>query len=488
MSISDFYGSSMQPTKRWTGGFTEVSGPQVGQTPPEALRVDPFLPGQFADPYDPAGTIVIPAGRFVSIGQSAASADASYTSTGGVASVNTSRMGQAARGLTMLTLHDGRNLTPVGLSTNNIFKSTAQYSTGNPTAGGEFWQTGNTFGTDSAQSASDVKFRRGFLAAAPFVLSVNNAQGALVSGDSLTGFWGSTTSTSAIGWIHRGKPVKRQEKTVRFQLFSAGTTVTLTEAIYPGIEPRAIALRNTTTVVTGSTTFAFNGTNWVATLPATSTEIFYEYGQAEEQHGGEVVRIQSLADVKSREELFKFVEVARGDYLNYPPMSQKVAVVTRNQEAASVVTANRVYRILNAPLSINHAVVVEMQGTVLDPSTGILATYSSDNWFTLPSGPQLSLVVALNGPYHNINWRTGTIEFAANVATITAVRVTYSSIANDRTGAVLWGAGIEGLTDGRYLTAGAGSAGQLVPSSRTGIPAHLNFADVVGEMRFLVKN
>ena len=482
------YGSFIQPSKRWLGGFTEVSGPQVGQVPPEELRVDPNLPGVATDPYDPAGSIAIAAGRFVAIGYANTNAAASYDTTGTAASVNTYRMGQSDRGATVLTLHDGSNLTPVGLSVNNMFKSTGQLTSGNPVSGGSYWNTGDTFATDSGASASDTKFRRGFLATVPFVLQVNNSHGAVVAGDMLTGYWGSTTSTtgSNIAWQHRGKPVKWTARTMRYQTFSASGSVVLTEAIYPGMTPRVVSILNVSTPVTGTTTLAFNGTNWVATLPGTATQVYYEYGQGPEMIGGACVRIQSLTEVMSREVLFKFVEVARQDYVNYPPATQRVAVTPRVQEVANAVVAGSVYRVLNPWVSVNHSVLIEIQGTVADPATGVQTTYSASNWFALPSGPSLSLVAGLVGPYHNLNWRTGVIELSANIVA-TSVRVTYSSVANTK-GAVVWGAGIEGQTDGRYLTAGLASASGMVPTNRAGVPAYLNFADVVGEMKFLVND
>lgn len=492
MYSTDMYGSFIQPTKRWTGGFVEISAPNVGQTPPEELRVDPFLPALTNDPYDPAGGIAIPAGRFVGLGRSENVGGNSFDAAGAVASTaNLYRMGQVERGYTLLTTHDGKNITPVGLSVNNIFRSTGQNSSGNPVTGGAFQNVGNVFGTDSGASASDTKFRRGFLAAVPFVLQINNAHGAVLSGDSLTGYWGSTTSTSNIGFVHRGKPVKWTAPALKYQSFTASGTVVLTEAIYPGITPRMVAIWNSSTPVASpsTTTFAFNGTNWVATLPASATQVLYEYGQSAEQIGGECVRIQSLAETKSRDELFKFVEVARDDYLNFPPPpTQRQAVTVKTQESANAVTAGSIYRVRHAPISVLHSIIVEVQGTVIDPTTAVATTYASSDWFTLPNGPQLSSVASLYGLYHNVNWRTGVIELSANV-TATAVRVTYSSIDNERTGAVLWGAGIEGLTDGRYVNSAIGSAGAMLPSNgNAGIPAYLNFADVVGELRFLVKN
>ena len=491
MNVADFIGSSIQPTKRWLGGTTEISASQIGQTPAENMRVDPFLPAQFADPYDPAGGIAIPAGRFVAHGYSEPLAGNNYDVAGAVDSTTSLyRMAQADRGLTVLTLHDGRLTTPAGLSVNNIFRSTAQQTSGNGVTGGQYYSTGDTFSTDSGMSASDVKYRRGFFAATPFVLQINNAHGTLASGDMVTGYWGSTTSTSNIGWIHRGKPVKWMPKSLQFQSFVATGAVTLTTAIYPGIAPRVVAVMIAGSPVAGTTTLAYNGTNWVATLPGNATQVWYEYGQGGDQLAGEVVRIQSLLDIKSKEELFKFVEIARSDYLNFPPpITQRQATVLRTQESANAVVAGSIYKVQNAPISVLHNVQIDVQGTVVDPQTGIATTYSSSNWFTLPNGPSLAITAGLFGQYHSINWKTGVIELAANI-TATAVRVTYNSLTNGRTGAVLWGQGIEGLTDGRYNNAAIGSASGLMPAANqgSGVPAYLNFADVVGEMRFLVKN
>ena len=274
---------------------------------------------------------------------------------------------------------------------------------------------------------------------------------------------------------------------VVFQSFQSAASVALTSAIYPGVRPTAVALMLNGVSVTGTTTFAWNGTNWVATFPANATQFLYKYGQDVDQVGGKVVRIQSLVDAKTREDLFKFVEIARTDYLNYPPpFTQIQGVVSRTQESANVVTAGYIYRVQNAPISINHQVIVEVQGNITDPTTGITTVVSGSQWFTLPTAPNQAITAGLSGAYHNVNWRTGVIELAGNIVA-TAVRATYSSIADKRAGAVTWGRGIEGLTDGRYLTAPATvGATAMVPTSRAGIPAYLNFADVVGEMRLLV--
>jgi hypothetical protein len=186
--------------------------------------------------------------------------------------------------------------------------------------------------------------------------------------------------------------------------------------------------------------------------------------------------------------LFKFVEIARKDYLNFPPpYTQRVAVTLHTNETPNAITVGSIYRVLNAPISINYTVVINIQGTVTDPDTGIQAAYSGSNWYTLPNGPTQSIIAGLFGPYHSINWRTGVIEFTPNV-TASAVQVTYSAITNPRTGAVLWGAGIEGLTDGRYLVGAPGAAAGMVPTTQAGVPAYLNWSDAVGELRLLVND
>jgi hypothetical protein len=484
-NLGDFFGSHYVPSKRWAP-FAEVSGPNVGQTPPEELRVDPFLPVLATDPYDPAGGggIVIPQGRFVAIGYSRTVGGVGYDTGGTATTVNTSRMSVSDRGKTVLTIHEGQKLTPVGMATNQIYKSADIYSSGNPNQAGPWRDAGSPFSTDSGPSASDVKFRRGFVAEVPYVLSVNNAHGALLAGDRVTSHWGSTTSTSTIAFQHRGKPVKWTPSTLKMQSAAASGVIVLTAAVYPGIVPTITAMFNGATAVTGASTLAYNGANWVATLPSACTVVWYQYGQFPDQIAGEVVRIQSLTDIADNDFLAKFVQFTKGDYLNFPPpASQRVGVTARVNETPTTITAGSVYRLQFYPLSINHAVVIQIKGTVIDKD-GVSTTYSAD-WFTVPAGNGLDLRSSFTGLYHNLNWRTGILEFSANV-TVTSIQVTYRSVTDSRFGSVIWGPGVQGLTDGQYITNGAGDASVLVPNNRAGIPPHLNSADVVGAMRVIV--
>ncbi len=176
-NFSSMYGSHHFPDRVWAPQI-EVSGEHAVTAPPEELRTDPYLPVLQLDPHDPAAGIVIPRGRFVAIGYAA--------QAGG--GTNAYRFDRNDSGYTTLTLHDGKNLTPVGMSVNQMYRETKEYMI----------------------DSNTVMFRKAFVAEVPFVLSVNDAHGTLYAGDCVTGYWGSTTSTdnNAVAYHHRGKPVK----------------------------------------------------------------------------------------------------------------------------------------------------------------------------------------------------------------------------------------------------------------------------------------
>lgn len=271
MSFSSMFGSHFMPGRVWRPKV-EVSQDNVGMVPPEELIVDPYLPALGVDPFDPAGSIAIPSGRFVSVG---------YTGGRGAGNYRFSR---TDTGKTTLTLHDGANVTPCGFSINQMYKQT-----------GEFMTDSNT-----------VKFRRGFVAEVPFVLSINNGHGTINAGDKLTGYWGSTTSTTLPSYLHRGKPVKWNARRVFSVTTSASAQIGLSAAIYPGMTPRILntfAAGALLTTATAALSFDANQAKWIATFTgtgsATVTTVTYDYGQDEDQIGGEALRIQSLRDRKS---------------------------------------------------------------------------------------------------------------------------------------------------------------------------------------------
>jgi len=473
MSFSSMFGSHFVPGRRWAPQI-EISQENVGQVPPGDFQVDPYLPSVGVDPFDPAAAIVIPSGRFVGIGFS-----------NGRNSGTNYRLVLGDQGSTPITLHDGKNITPAGMSINQMYR-----------AGGEFMTDSNT-----------VKFRKGFVAEVPFVLSINNAHGTLKSGDNLTGYWGSTTSTSNISMLHRGKPVKWTAKSLNSQTQTASATIALTAAVYPGLTPRIVYIADAGGVPLAATqAVAWNSglALWVLSLTGTGsgscTQVVYEMGQDSDQIAGQAMRIQGLSEVIDRDQFMRWVEYAPQDYLNFPPAAQRFPVTAVSAETPSTITANSSYRVANYPMSVHHAVLVEISNATVLDKDGNSSSYSAGTWYALPTSTMLDARSYFIGLYHAVNWRTGVITISSNIAPITgsaiSIRVTYSYVTDPRDGAALWGGGIIGLTDGRNITGGQtsadgfdGTAQRITPATATGnfgVPAQLNLADVVGCMRLMV--
>jgi hypothetical protein len=465
------YGSH-HTSRRWTPQI-EISGPNVGTTLPEEFIVDPYLSAITVDPFDPSAVVVIPSGRFLGIGSQAT-----------VFNGTSYQMGILDTGKPRLTLHNGKNTKPVGMSVNQMYREA------------------NDFMTDS----NNVKVRKGFLAEVPYILSVNGAHGTPKTGDRVTGYWGSTTSTSPTN-LHMGKPVKWVAKNTYAVNAIAASAVFLPAATYPGITPTSVAAFTASgdVLLSVSTAFAWNTdvSQWQATFTglgsAVVRELWYAYGQDADQIAGEVVRVRNLNDMNGTENFMKWVELNPGDYVNFPPAMQRAAVTSvslsptdyvESGETPSTVVSGRQYRVANYPMSVHHPVIVYIQGTVV-AEDGSSTTYSGSvssfaNWYALPTNALTDQRRYFIGKYHTVNWRTGIIDIGTNV-TVTAIRVVYSYITDPRLGAVLWGAGIIGLTDGGNITPSTSSGGvTITPAKTAGIPAHLNYVDVVGAMRVFV--
>ena len=441
MSVNSAFGSFPVTSRRWTIKV-EVSQENVGYVPAEEFKVDQYLPTLAVDPFDPAAAVVIMPGRFCSVGFTGGRGGSDY------------RFAYNDTGKTPITLHDGKNLIPAGMSINQIFKEASDFMT----------------------NSNAAKFKRGFTAEVPFVLSINNAHGTCRAGDKVTGYWGSTTSTSTISYKDRGKPVKWYAKKLYTQTLTASASFDLDSAIYPGIEPRMVAAFSAsggTFVSVATPTMTFTGTKWRVTLGAAASEVWYEYGQDADQIGGEIIRIQSLTDMLNRDDFLRWVEY---DNLPFPPATPRYPVTAVSNETPSTVVAGSQYRVASYPVSVHHPFTVDVKATITDKDG---TTTVHTDWYTLPTSAILSTRGYFTGLYHNVNWRTGVIELASNITSLTAIRVTYSYLTDNRDGAPLWGGGVENLTDGRYTNQGLANSG-------AGVPAHLNVADVVAAMRLHV--
>lgn len=474
MSIAGQFGAHPILTRRWLPQIA-ISGGSVGSTPPGDYVADPTLPTLGTDPFNSAARVVIPLGRFVSIGTSQS------LTTGG----NGYQIGPAWSGKTPITLNDGRYHKPQGMAVTQIYGS----------EGDEFMTGENT-----------AQYRTGFLAELPFVLSVNNAHGALFAGDRLAGYFGQTASNTTSANHHKGKPVKWVPKEVYHLTTSASAAIQLTAAIYPGIQPRIIATLDSgggalspTSTLTWSDGFA----KWVVSFTGTGsgsvTQVIYAFGQDADQIAGHVQRIYSIQEVLNNHNFLKWVEYAPSDMLNFPPAAERYPVTAVSQETPSTVVANSQYRVASYPISIHHTVLVEVTGVQVTDSSGSTSTYAAGTWFPLPTTAVIDQRNQFMGLYHAVNWRTGVIQLFSNLTAISGfdIRVTYSYITSPQTASVLWGGGLLNLSDGRYLTTGVqgassttnpyGSANYLTPTTTPyGVPAHLNLSDVVGAMRLWV--
>lgn len=451
----------MNTGKRWAPNV-EVSGPNVGTVLPGEFRVDPYLSVLMEDTEHPARGVVIPSGRFVAVGFSR-QVNSSY------------QQSLISSGATPITLHDGVNTKPAGMAVNMLFKAQ------------------NDFMVDG----SNIKFRKGFLAQVPHVVSINNAHGELRSGDRVTGFSGKVASSTVVNAAHVGKPVKWVAKQLHTKTSSAGATHELSAATMAGIQPTVIATYAVGALVTGLTAaYTYASGVWSVAFTGsgntTITTVLYTNGMDEDQIAGEVNSIRNLKEIKNDNQIMAWVE--DGPIFDIPKAFQArnttaVALGTPGDpstgETPATVIAGSTYRVANVPMSPLHPIKVYVQGTVT--VNGSATTYSSSNWYELPTNMLEDGKNYLFGPYHSVNWATGLIEIANNI-TVTAIRVTYSHVTDEQFGGILWGKGIDGLTDGSYLTPGATvSSTEVVPANPAGIAAELNYSDVYGALRVFVK-
>lgn len=443
----------------WRNPRTEKSGPNVGTTIPEQWMVDPYLPVLENDPDDPRRGIVIPGGRFCSVGTA-------------VPISSTQRRTLANTGKMPLTTHDGKNLAPVGMSTSQIYRQ---------------------FNDGMADSYAPT-VRKGFLAEVIHTVAVNDAHGALSTGDRVTGYYGSTASTTVINYGYRGRPVKWISKKMYIENNSAGASHPLDPTVYPGITPRVVAaMANDGSFIGATSALTYNGSSWTAGFTGTGSgtveNVWFEYGQDEDQIAGEITSLRSITDINADDSMFKYVE--HGPWFDVPIALQKKAVSNvvltdpdSDGETPATVTAGRVYRVANYPMDLHSPVSIYVKGTVVDME-GNSTVYTS-TWFQLPNGAVRDSRNTFYGEYHTVNWATGLIEIAANI-TVTAIKVGYSYITDNRDGIVQYGQGLHNLTDGRNLEAGATYNGTtVVPTNPAGTPAHLNLADVVGAIGVFV--
>lgn len=439
-----------------------VSAFGIGMVPEGVFTPDPYLPALVADKYLPSKGVVIPRGRVVAYGNA--------SSVNGAAAY---RLGPTKTGDTPITLHNGQHTNPAGMSVNQIMQYSAD----------------NQWGTDE----NVVMFRKGFQAEVVYNASINDAHGPLYSGKRFTGYYGTTDAESVSDFRHVGKPCLWVPMRAYHVNASASAIVNLTAAVYPGIRPVITMARNGSAFVAASAsalTYSAAAGNWVASFSGAVTNVDYSYGQDADQIAGEVVRIRPWSDILDNVDFQKYVSFANNSPLDFGPafgeyeltsVGSGVDPVTGSGwETPSTVTANIAYRVENYPMSPDSVVSVAIQGTFKDKNGNEL-TYSgagAEDWYILPTN--ISTVQGyFQGDYHTINYRTGVITLSANIVSITGIKIKYSYFTDFANGAVKWGTGLRGLTDGSNV---------LVDGNQAyGLPGHLNVdASAAGSLRVIV--
>jgi hypothetical protein len=443
MSINRMFGKHSTGNK--STPQIEISSTLLGFAPPEVARPDVYLPGQGADWADKLLEIKIPAGRFVAYGD-ARNGRLDLTASGSDA---------------VLTLHDGWNTKPAGMLANPMSARPGEFT------------------IDGFRQAVN----KSWMAGVPYTTAINAAYGHIKTGDRLTGYFGSVTSSTAKAYKHVGKPVLWLAKKTYFAItLSASTIVSLSSAVYPGITPRSVMAWNGTAAVTGAPTLAFDGSTWLATYGSSVDRVMYEFGHDADQIAGEAMRVKNITEILNDQPLFKFVQDFTGS-AEFPVAQKKVPVTEVSNETPTTVTSGVQYRVQNLYISVHHPVTVEFKGTLVD-NDGVSTTYA--DWEILPTNLSGRLGNFV-GKYHEVNWFTGDIKLAASITQVDAIRISYHYFTDKYEGSVLWGQGIDSLTDGANLTGGTTVSGTtVVPTNPRGVPAELNYSGVIGQLRLWV--
>jgi len=456
---NNMYGFIPAATARYAPNIT-VCGEQNALAYTGEFVPDVYLPVLATDQIDPNKYLVIPAGRFVGTGTS-----------GLVASSHKRRI--VTNDVNYITPCNGKDTQPVGMSINHIYRR----------------------GLNLFRDGYNQTIKRNLVVEVPITNSVNFALGELMTTDRVAANFGPQP-------IHVGKPVKWLAKSTITETFSAGATHNLAGSIYQGVAPTLVAAYNSSGQILPSVAVTFSwdsgNSNWLASFTGTGSAsvvtVSYGYGHGAEQIAGDVWNIKSIAQYKSDMPLYNFV--VNGEWFDIPMFTQQrdytnVALSNASDpstgEQPATVTADSLYRVANYPMSVLRPVTIYVQGTVTDVN-GNATTYSGSNWYQLTNSQVgwKDLLASFAGDYFRVDPETGLIYIDTNI-TVTGIRVTYSYLSDAREGAVMWGPGQIGLTDGDQLIPGETYGGvAMVPARPTGIPAHLNYRDVIGGVQIYV--
>jgi hypothetical protein len=435
------FGSQHMPTKTWRPG-TRVSGIDALH---EEFIVDPGLLPVGTDPRFVTDAIVIPKGRIVSVRPDNYTYEgkAMVTLANGVDPDNVPATGVVGN-------------RPVGYNQASILRKHPERTQWMPVI--------------DKQTYIEVPY-----------MTDNDAYGTLKSGDKVTAYYGSTTSTTAINYEKRGKPVKWVPETLYGIVQSSSTTVSLTDAVYPAFKPKQIY----TNVAGVTSTFAWNGTNWVATTSSAVTNYIYSFGQKADQIAGQVIKIEALS---ATHEFSGWLKWVTDDFKvwDYPPQMIRVPVTAVTNENPLYISTG-VYRLQHKPVAIHKTITVTLAPTgaetftVYDVDGTTLATVTSGTPYDLPM-LDVPLADWTMGQYHTIDPVTGNLTLSPSVVfsgsqpsagdEFDHIQVDYHYETGYRDGR-LFASGIIGLTDGSN-------------TGYPGTPTNLDVVNGLGALRLIV--
>ena len=459
------------------------------RTSVETLVPDPSLPTVYTDPVDVRKAVVIPQGRFVSVGRSIGYG--AYTDTSGIYdSMITSatagaygstrqRMRWTDTGVSLLTLCNGRDTAPLGISENRIFKAWDEHFMNKP-----------------------VKFAKGVTVGVPYSNTIHGVYGQIESGDRLAPFYG-TATTAGINPYYVGLPVKYIPRaTYSFHNATSTGTHSLTSCTFPGLVPRIIMAWNGTTVVASATnvtaaaglSYSSQLGQWLVTFGSNVTDFVYSYGMDPEQLAGECVRVENLRDLMDHNSWLQWVV----DNDTPPPALYRVPTTGETRETPSTVTAGSVYQTKYYPIDPMQPIRIYISGVITDNGTSRATTTTSDvdgtalgaGYELLLTANQLTMDYTM-GQYYMVNYLTGYIWLSSNITTVSAISVSYYAETKYGYGRA-FGAGQRNLTDDvtgwNDSTAAITTAGLATMPYTGGVPAYLNLAgwSIVGELRAII--
>lgn len=417
--------------RKWTSNI-KLSGINA---PAEEFIVDPNLPVLGLDPrYPTADQVVIPRGRLLSVKPGV------FAGGTGIGS---------SYGKAVLTMADGRDYKPMGYTDTNIFKENPQREQVKP------------------------KLVKQEFIELPYVHSVNNAYGQLNNGDRITAYYGTVGATNP-NPEYRGRVVKwvRNEYYTQTLTAQSGACV-LSSATFGGFTPvikSACTSAGVLVAPSGSNSVVWvDNVGWVATFASEVKQVQYTYGQSEDQIAGSVLHIEPISSEHNFHGWLRWVEDNFSAY-EWQPIAVRVPTTstTTTSGQSAIASAGGVMS-LSRPIIFYKQISVYADATVIDQN-GDTITYTS-------GGAAMPIA---DVPYNNWSygkWFTidpyvGTLTFSSNVTLTGNVKVVYEYETSYRDGR-LWGAGIQGLTDGNL-------------SGIAGVPAHLDTPNLLGALRVIV--